>query len=129
MCVSCLRLMLDWYRVVLYFYGCLMCIWMLWWERWMLDWLGNGLQQKYSYFSSIFQRYSIFLSTSHMHNTRYRINSNFYTPLSNHSKIQKYILYNQVIPIWNSLPSSLKNYTSKFPFKKQIKIDLFASQS
>ena len=48
----------------------------------------------------------------HMHNTRHRINRNFNTPLFNHSKTQKCFLY-QVIPIWNSLPSSLKNYTSK----------------
>ena len=32
-------------------------------------------------------------------------------------KLKKYHLY-QVIPIWNSLPNSLKNCTSKFAFKK-----------
>ena len=42
----------------------------------------------------------------HMH-TRHRTNSNFNTPPFNHPKIQKCYLY-QVIPIWNSLPSSLK---------------------
>ena len=54
---------------------------------------------------------------SHMHNTRHRTNSNFNTPLFIHSKIQKCYLY-QIIPIWNSLPNSLKNCTSKFTFKK-----------
>ena len=48
---------------------------------------------------------------SHIHNTRHRTNSNFNTPRFNHSKIQNFYLY-QVIPIWNSLPNSLKNYTS-----------------
>ena len=65
---------------------------------------------------------------SHMYSTRHRINSNFNTPLFNHSKTQKCYLY-QVIPIWNSLPSSLKKCTSKFTFKKQIKRHLLASQS
>ena len=45
---------------------------------------------------------------SHMHNTRHRTNSNFNTPLFNHSKTQKCYLY-QVVPIWNSQPSALKN--------------------
>ena len=35
---------------------------------------------------------------SHMHNTRHRTNSNFNTPLFNHSKTQIFYLY-QVIPI------------------------------
>ena len=65
---------------------------------------------------------------SHMHNTRHRTNSNFNTPLFNQSKPQKCYLY-RVIPIWNSLPNSLKNCTSKFTFKKQIKSHLLASQS
>ena len=65
---------------------------------------------------------------SHMHNTRHRTNNNFSTPLFNNSKTQKCYLY-QVIPIWNSLPISLKNCTSKFTFKKQIKSHLLASQS
>ena len=65
---------------------------------------------------------------SHMHNTRHRTNSNFNTPLFNHSKTQNCYLC-QVIPIWNSLPNSLKNCTSKFTFKKQIKSHLVASQS
>ena len=65
---------------------------------------------------------------SHMHNTRYRTNSNFNTALFNHSKTQKCYLY-QVIPIWNSLPNSLTNCTSKFTFKKQIKSHLLAFQS
>ena len=66
---------------------------------------------------------------SHMHNTRHsRINSNFNTPLFNHSKTQKCYLY-QVIPILNSLPNSLKNCRSKFTFQKQIKSHLLASQS
>ena len=64
----------------------------------------------------------------HMHNTRQRTNSNFNTPLFNHSKTGKCYLY-QVINIWNSLPNSLKNCTSKFTFKKQIKSHLLASQS
>ena len=63
---------------------------------------------------------------SHMHNTRHRTNSNFNTPLFNHSKTQKCYLY-QVISIWNSLPNSLKHCTSKFTFKKQIKSHLLAS--
>ena len=63
---------------------------------------------------------------SHMHNTRHRTNSNFNTPLFNHSKTQKCYLY-QVIPIWNNLPNSLKNSTSKFTFKKQIKSQILAS--
>ena len=54
---------------------------------------------------------------SHMHNTRHRTNNNFNVPLFHHSKTQKCYLY-QVIPIWNSLPNSLKNCTSKFTFKK-----------
>ena len=54
---------------------------------------------------------------SHKHNTRHRTNSNFNTPLFNHSKTHKCYLH-QVIPIWNSLPNSLKNCTSKFTFKK-----------
>ena len=45
---------------------------------------------------------------SHMYNTRHRTNSNFNTPLFNNSKNSK-MLSVQVIPIWNSLPSSLKN--------------------
>ena len=65
---------------------------------------------------------------SHMHNTRHRTNSNFNTAVFNHSKTQKCYLY-QVIPIWNSLPNSLKNCTSKFTFKKQIKSHLLASQA
>ena len=65
---------------------------------------------------------------SQMHYTRHRTNSNFNTPLFNHSETQKCYLY-QVIPIWNSLPNSLKNCTSKFTFKKQIKSHLLASQS
>ena len=65
---------------------------------------------------------------SHMHNTRHRTNSNFNSPLLNHSKTQKCYLY-QVIPIWNSLPNSLKNCTAEFTFKKQIKSHLLASQS
>ena len=65
---------------------------------------------------------------SHMHNTRHRTNSNFNTLLFNHSKIPKCYLY-QVIPLLNSLPKLLKNCTSKFTFKKQIKSHLLASQS
>ena len=65
---------------------------------------------------------------SQMHNTRHRTNINFNTPLFNHSKTQKYYLY-QVIPIWNSLPKLLKNYASKLSFKKQIESLLLASQS
>ena len=57
---------------------------------------------------------------SHMHNTRHKTNSNFNTPLFNHSETQKCYLC-QVIPIWNSLPNWLKICTSKFIFKKQIK--------
>ena len=63
-----------------------------------------------------------------MYSTRHRINSNFNTPIFSHSKTQKCYLY-QVIPIWNSLPSSLKKCTTKFTFKKQIKSHLFVSQS
>ena len=63
---------------------------------------------------------------SHMHNTRHRTNSNFNIPLFNHSKTQNCYLY-QVIRIWNSLPNSFKNFTSKFTFKKQIKSHLLAS--
>ena len=65
---------------------------------------------------------------SHMHITRHRTNSNFNTPLFNHSRTQKCYLYH-VIPIWNSLPSSLKNCTSKFTFKKQLQSNFLASQS
>ena len=65
---------------------------------------------------------------SHMYSTRHRTNSNFNTPFFNHSKTQKCYLY-QVIAIWNSLPSSLKNCTSKFTFKEQIKSHILASQS
>ena len=56
---------------------------------------------------------------SHMHNTRHRTNNNFNTKLFNHSKTEKCHLY-QVIPIWNSLPNSLKNCTSKFTFKNKL---------
>ena len=45
--------------------------------------------------------------SSHLHNTRYRKHCNFNTPHFNHSKTQKCYLY-QLIPVWNSLPSSLK---------------------
>ena len=65
---------------------------------------------------------------SHMHNSGHKTNSNFNTPLFNHSKTQNCYLY-QVIPIRNSLPKLLKNCTSKFTFKKQIKSHLLASQS
>ena len=55
---------------------------------------------------------------SHTHNTRHRTKfNNFKTPLFNHLKTQKCYLY-QVIPMFNSLPSLLKNCTSKFTFKK-----------
>ena len=57
---------------------------------------------------------------SHMHLTRHRTNSNFNTPLFNHSKAQKCYLY-QESTIWNSLPNSLENCTSRFPLKKKIK--------
>ena len=63
---------------------------------------------------------------SHMSNTRHKTKSNFNTPLFNHSKTQKCYLY-QVIAIWNSLPKLLKNCTSKFTLKKQIKSHLLAS--
>ena len=55
--------------------------------------------------------------------TRHRTNGNFNTLLFNHSKTQKYYLY-PVIAIWKGLPSSLKNYSSKLTFKKQIKSHL-----
>ena len=44
---------------------------------------------------------------SHLRQTRHRTNSNFNTPLINHSKTEKCYLY-QVIPAWNSLPNCLK---------------------
>ena len=69
-----------------------------------------------------------YLLINHMHNTRHRTNSNFNTPLFNHSKTQKCYLY-QVIPIWNSRPKLFENCTSKFTVKKQIKSLLLASQS
>ena len=65
---------------------------------------------------------------SHMHNTRHRTNRYLNTPLFNHSKTQKRYLY-QVVPIQNSLPNSLKNRTSEFTLKKQIKSHFLASQS
>ena len=55
---------------------------------------------------------------SHMHSTRHRTNSNFNTPLFNHSKTQKCYLC-QVIPICNSLPNSLNNCTSKLTLKNK----------
>ena len=68
-----------------------------------------------------------FHQPSHMYNTRHRTNSNFNTPLLNHStgdvncaNTQKCYLY-QVIPIWDSLTRSLKNFTSNFTFKNRIK--------
>ena len=64
---------------------------------------------------------------SHIH-TRHRTNCNFNSSLFNHSKTKKYYFY-QVIQIWNSLPSSLKNCTSKFAFKKQIRSHFLASLS
>ena len=64
---------------------------------------------------------------SHMHNTWHRRNSNFNTPFFNHSKTHKCYLY-QIIPIWNSLPNSVKNCTYKFTLKK-MKSHLLASQS
>ena len=60
---------------------------------------------------------------SHMHNTRHRTNNNFNTPLFNHSKTQKSYLH-QVIPIWNCLPSSLKNCTFKFTLKKKSLLNI-----
>ena len=65
---------------------------------------------------------------SHMHNTRHRTNSNFNTPSLIIQKLKNCYLY-QVIPIWNSLPDSLKNCTSKFTLKKQIISHILASQS
>ena len=73
-------------------------------------------------------KYKLSYQPSRLHNTRHRTNSNFNTPIFNHSKTQTCYLY-QVIPIWNSLPNSLKNFTSKFTFKKQFKSHLLASQS
>ena len=67
------------------------------------------------------------LQPSNMDNKRHITNNNFNTPLFNHSKTQKCYLY-QVIPIWNSQPSSLKNCTSKFTLKKQNKSHLLATQ-
>ena len=54
---------------------------------------------------------------SHMHNIHYLIIQKLKNFICTYSHI------------WNSLPSSLKNCTSKFTFKKQIKIHLLASQS
>ena len=70
----------------------------------------------------------LFSSTISYAQYRHITNSNFNTPLFNHSKTLKYYLY-QVILIRNSLPKLLKNCTSKFRLKKQIKSHLFASQS
>ena len=80
-----------------------------------------------NYLSSISQRQIIFSSTI-SYAQHHRTNDNFDTPLFIHSTTQKCYLY-QVIPIWNSLPNSLKNFTSKFTFKKQIKSHLLAFQS
>ena len=44
----------------------------------------------------------------HMHNTRHRTNRNLKLHFLIIQKLKKYYLY-QVIPIWNSLPSSLMN--------------------
>ena len=46
---------------------------------------------------------------SHMHNTRHKTNNNFNSPIFNDSKTQKFNFYH-LIPISNSLPSSLKKY-------------------
>ena len=56
----------------------------------------------------------------HMLNTRHRTNSNFNTPLFNHSKTKKCYLY-QVISIWNCLPNLFKNCTCKFTLKNKLK--------
>ena len=58
----------------------------------------------------IFHQYSEDKLSSHRHKT----NSNYNTPLFNHSKTQKCYLYH-VIPIRNSLPNSLIYF---FTFKK-----------
>ena len=62
---------------------------------------------------------------SNMYNTRHRTNTNFNTPLFNHSKTQKCYLY-KVIPILNSLPKFLKTCSSNFTFQKQIGIPIIA---
>ena len=78
-------------------------------------------------FHQYFKNKLSFHQPSHIHNTRHRTNSNFNTPLFNYSKTQKCYLY-QVIPIWNSQAKLLKNCTSKFTLKTQIKSHLLASQ-
>ena len=65
---------------------------------------------------------------SHMHNnmqTQYKQSYYYYTFSS--LKTDFFYLY-QVIPIWNRLPSSFKNCTFKFTFKKLIESHLLASQ-
>ena len=88
----------------------------------------KGFKYKYLNCHQYFKDKLSSCQPSHMYNTRHRTNNNFNTPLFDHSKTQKCYLY-QVIPIWNSLPISLKNCTSKFTFKKQIKSHILTSQS
>ena len=76
-------------------------------------------------FHQYFKHKLSFHQKFHVHNTRLRINFNFNTLLFNHSKGQKCYLY-QVIPIWNSLRSSLKNCTAKLTLKKNaISLTIF----
>ena len=79
-------------------------------------------------FHQYFQNKLSYHQPSHMYSTRHKTNSNFNTPLFNQTKTQFFYLC-QVIPLWNSLPSSLKNCTSEFTFKKQIKSHLLPSKS
>ena len=63
-----------------------------------------------------------------MHNTKHKTNSNFNTPLFNYAKTQKRFLH-QVIPIGNSLPSSLKNALPSLHSPQKLKASLIATQS
>ena len=86
---------------------------------WLLCFI-KGLRHKYPQFQQYFKDKLSSHQLSHIHNTRHRASSNFNTPLFNHSKTEKCFLY-QVIPIWNSIPSSRENCTSKLTFKKTNK--------
>ena len=67
---------------------------------------------------------------SHMHNTRHRTNSNFNTPLFNHSTTQNFHLYQVLLFLYGTAYQiRLKIALPSLHPKKQIKRHLLASQS
>jgi hypothetical protein len=62
----------------------------------------------------------------HDHNTRFRIGSNLNCPTVKISKSYCSFLY-QGIMLWNSIPTEIKDSTSLFTFKRQLKLHLLDS--